>query len=130
MPPYSHETQRIIMDMRRIVHELRDVLDDLAESMERETENDVEAVVSITSNGAGLLRTRAFFDNVKVQFNAAGQGRIKTPRGPHQLTWDVQGPRNALVRIEVIVDGMDVAAEAGDLGEGGRDGGTIKFTID
>jgi hypothetical protein len=118
------------MDMRSIVHGLRDVLDDLAESMERETENDVEAVVSITSNGAGLPRTRAFFDNVRVQFNAAGQGRVRTPRGSHRLTWDVQGPRNALVRILVEVDGTRVADEGGDLGDDGRDGGSFRFTID
>jgi len=118
------------MDMRSIVHGLRDVLDDLAESMEREAEADVEAVVSITSNGGGLPRTRAFFDNVRVQFNAAGQGRVRTPRGTHRLTWDVQGPPNALVRIVVAVDGVHMADEAGDLGEDGHDGGSIRFTID
>lgn len=117
------------MDMRRLVHEFRDVLDDLAESMERETENDVEAVVSITSNGAGLLRTRAFFDNVKVQFNAAGQGRVRTPRGMHRLTWDVQGPANAKVRVTVAVDGKHVADKVSNLGSDGSDGGSITFTI-
>lgn len=117
------------MDMQKLVLAARDVLDDLAESLERETENDVEAVVSITSNGAGLLRTRAFFDNLKVQFNAAGQGRVRTPRGTHRLTWDVQGPKHALLRIVVAVDGTHVADEGGDLGPEGRDGGSIEFTI-
>jgi hypothetical protein len=118
------------MDMQKVVHELRDMLDDFAESLERTADNTVEAVVSITSNGGGLLRTRAFFDNVKVQFNASGEGRVRTPRGPHRLTWDVQGPRNALVRIIIEVDGIRVADEGGDLGEDGRDGGSFRFTID
>lgn len=118
------------MDMRKIVHEMRDILDDLAETLDRERDAEVEAIISITSNGSGLLRTRAFFDNVRVQFNAAGQGRVRTPRGPHRLTWDVQGPRNALVRILVEVDGIRVADEGGDLGDDGRDGGSVRFTID
>jgi hypothetical protein len=117
------------MDMRKMVHALRETLDDLAESLDREGNDDVEATVSITSNGAGLLRTRAFFDNVRVQFNASGVGRVRTPRGSHRLTWDVQGPRGALLRIVVAVDGTHVADEAGDLGEDGRDGGSIQFTI-
>lgn len=117
------------MDMRRIVTEMRDMLDDLAESMERETDNDVEAVVSITSNGGGLLRTRAFFDNVKVQFNAAGQGRVRTPRGTHRLTWDVQGPPNVKVRVSVDADGNRVADKVSNLGPDGSDGGSITFTI-
>lgn len=117
------------MDMQKVVHELRDMLDDFSESLERATDDTVEAVVSITSNGGGLLRTRAFFDNVKVQFNAAGEGRVRTSRGPHRLTWDVQGPRKALVRILIEVDGSRVADEGGDLGEDGRDGGSFRFTI-
>lgn len=117
------------MDLRRIVHEMRDMLDDLAESMERETDNDVEALVSITSNGGGLLRTRAFFDNVKVQFNSAGEGRVRTPPGTHRLTWDVQGPANAKVRVFVAVDGKHVADKVSNLGPDGSDGGSITFTI-
>lgn len=118
------------MDMRQLVEGMRDLLDDLAESMDRESDNDVEAIVSITSNGGGLLRTRAFFDNIRIRFDAAGQGRVRTPPGTHRLTWDVQGPRNAPVRILVEVDGIRVADEGGNLGDDGRDGGSFVFTIE
>jgi hypothetical protein len=118
------------MDIQKLVLTLRDALDDLAAGMEHEAGANVEAVVSITANGAGLTRTRAFLDGAKVLFNGSGEGRMLTSTGQHRLTWDIQGPANADLRIVVAVDGIHMADEAGNLGPDGKDGGAVTFTIE